>query len=85
MVFYHIPLGPLPPRCGLFPRKRSFSFGSKSRDFPSLHFGTPPPRNGTKMFIAFYSQLLKRAPVVLYLGALSGPGENPPLPPPLEM
>ena len=29
--------------------------------------------------LVFYSQLLKRVPVVLCLGALSGPRENPPL------
>ena len=37
------------------------------------------PQDPTKPFLVFYSQ-----PVVLCLGALSGPGENPKQPPPLK-
>ena len=57
------------------------------RDFPRLDFGDPPSpllEIEQNYLLVFYSQLLKRVPVVLCLGALTGPRENPPSPP-LEM
>ena len=49
-------------------------------DFPSLDFGDPPPLIMRQNYLlVFYSQLLKRVPVVLCPGALWGPRENPPL------
>ena len=63
--------------------------GKWTRVFPRIDFGDPPPPSPLEIaqnyLLVFYSQLLKRVPVVLCLGALSGPRENPPPPsPPLK-
>ena len=59
------------------------AMGIKTRDFPRIDFGDPPPPPPLEIeqnyLLVFYSQLLKRVPVVLCLGALTGPRENPPL------
>ena len=50
-------------------------------EFPRIDFGdppSPPPLEIAQNYLlVFYSQLLKRVPVVLCLGALTGPRENP--------
>ena len=59
------------------------------RELPRRDFGDPPPPPPLEIdqnyLLVFYSQLLKRVPVVLCLGALTGPRESPPPPPPLEI
>ena len=47
--------------------------------FLEYTLGTPPLEIEQNYLLVFYSQLLKRVPVVLCLGALTGPRENPPL------
>ena len=57
-------------------------------EFPRIDFGDPPSpplEIAQNYLLVFYSQLLKRVPVVLCLGALTGPRESPPPPPPLEI
>ena len=52
-------------------------------EFPRIDFGDPPSpplEIAQNYLLVFYSQLLKRVPVVLCLGALTGPRENPPDP-----
>ena len=56
-------------------------------ELPRIDFGAPPPpppplEIAQNYLLVFYSQLLKRVPVVLCLGALTGPRESPPPPPP---
>ena len=49
-------------------------------EFPRIDFGDPPPLEMEQNYLLiFYSQLLKRVPVVLCLGALTSPRETPPL------
>ena len=103
MVFYYTPprTPPTPPRHSnvwSFSKRNispNFSFGNRSRDFPSLHFRDPPlaphPRNVTQQFtnilqinLIYKYFTAKRAPGVLCLGTLTSPMENPPNQPTFE-
>ena len=44
--------------------------GQNSRDFPIKDFGDPPLKIRQNSLLIFYSQPLRRAPVVLCLGAI---------------
>ena len=67
-----------PPPLNVWQNSLILDFYYISRDFPKIDCGGLLS-NWQNSFLDFYSQPLKRVPVVLGLGALSSPAENPPL------